>query len=126
MNIQAHKNQLILIAPHLISNIIKFNKSGQPEITIACEKISHTDDNSLQAKAGKYYLLSIKHNGYGFQKVDPFGIFEGMEKRIEENTKNSVIDFVLVTKIMEAHAGFLIIEEIGEENTDVKYYFPVS
>ena len=114
--IRAHRNQVILLIQHILLNAIRFNKSEKPRLHLNCEKV--------KLKEGDYYRLSITHNGDGFEAKKRGTSFEFNVNPEEKQYNQSAIASIIAAKVMEAHGGFLEIEQNKPGETEVKCYFP--
>ena len=111
--INASKGPMRQLFQNLISNALKYHKSGSsPEVNIRAEE---TDD---------YWAFMIKDNGIG---IDPeysdkiFNIFQRLHGR--EEYSGSGVGLAICKKIVEDHGGTIWVEsEVGKGST---FYFTI-
>ena len=119
--------QLKQLFTNIISNSIKFaRKDVSPEIEISCTVTDSTISNK-SAAGNKYYQLSFKDNGIGFEpefSEKIFGMFQRLEGR--SSYEGTGIGLSIVKKIVENHNGY--VSAIGEKNKGIilNVYLPVS
>jgi two-component system CheB/CheR fusion protein len=83
--IRAHKDLVVLLLHHILSNAIKHINSQNPVMNVHCKK---TDK-------GDYYQMSISFQADGFE--------------------SSSIAMVIATRVMETHEGYMETEQIDDE-----------
>jgi PAS domain S-box-containing protein len=96
---------------NLISNGIKYSQKGvPPEINITCEEVQPDE-----TKAKKYWKISVKDNGIGFEQKYEHKIFE-LFQRLHGKTDfaGTGIGLAICKKIIENHKGFIkVASEVG-------------
>jgi PAS domain S-box-containing protein len=122
--IRAHKSQLVLLLHHMVYNIIKFNQSEIPVISISCHKKNIKKDEFKDIKGGDYYMLTIHHNGAALDNQATDTTAESFEKLNENSYKGYSMVLPIATKIMEVHGGFLTIENNTDKESSLKCFFP--
>jgi len=90
--IRAHKDLVVLLLQHILSNAIKNTNSPKPVFHVHCKR---TDK-------GAYYEMSISFQADGFDK--------------------SSIAMVIASRVMEAHEGYLEKEQKGNETLIKCYF----
>lgn len=121
-DIRVIKFQFSQLLFNLISNSIKYSKSGTvPFIEISSEKVdmANYDDTKLPAE-GNYFLITVRDNGIGFenqyaQKI--FDLFQRLHTR--DQYLGTGIGLSIVRKIVNIHKGF--IRASGKPNKGAKF-----
>lgn len=119
------KVQLRQLFSNLIANAIKYSREGvNPEITIACQKITGID---ALATDQPYHKITISDNGIGMDgshlsKI--FTIFQRLHMR-EEYSGNG-IGLAICKKIMENHHGKIDVESVQGQGSTFNLYFPIT
>ena len=102
-------SQLRQIFQNLIGNSLKFSKEDvAPEINVSCERISQKSINSETSEDGKFYRITVKDNGIGFDEsyLDKiFVIFQSLNER--NKYEGTGIGLAIVKKIIEKHNGII-------------------
>ena len=102
-------SQLRQIFQNLIGNSLKFSKEEvSPEINISCERIAQKSINSQTSADGKFYRITVKDNGIGFDEnyLDKiFVIFQSLNER--NKYEGTGIGLAIVKKIIEKHNGII-------------------
>lgn len=122
--IKAHEKQVELLILQLLNNVLRFNRSERPFVKITCRKMQ-VEKNKMMGEGGTFFELSITHNGHGFY-ADMEKIVSAYETGKENNLQGQGIAPIVAAKIMEAHAGFLVVENDGESGSVIKCYFPAE
>lgn len=114
---------------NLLSNALKFSRADQaPHITINSEIVSGTDINETGIdKNQKYYHISVKDNGIGFDPEYNEVIFQ-VFKRLhgKDEYQGTGIGLAIVKKIVENHAGIIRASGKVGEGAVFDMYFPVG
>lgn len=121
--IRAHEDQLFLLLYHLVDNAIKFNKNHPPVVHIDCQKVSTEGDPNIKDEKW-FYRLSITDNGIGIAIPDIDKTFRLFERLNGNEYKGSGLGLAVVHKIMDAHAGFIIVDSTVDNGSSFKCYFP--
>ncbi len=100
---------------NLISNSLKFAKSGIPSIIIIkANAIKDKDMNFLKDKSlSQYHKITVEDNGIGFSSTYNQDIFKVFHRLHSKQYSGSGIGLSICKKIAEANGGF--IEAIGKE-----------
>jgi PAS domain S-box-containing protein len=107
--IQAIPLQMSQLFANLISNALKFSKTGVPPVlTISAEKLSPAEASShLNLEVNKpYYLLQVRDNGIGFKQEHAgqiFNIFQRLHGKTEYS--GTGIGLAMCKKIADNHGG---------------------
>lgn len=116
---------------NLINNAIKFTEEDKkPKVQINFEIISKTEFRQLfneNPPKSKYYLISVKDNGIGFDEkyLDKiFTIFQRLHGKNE--FQGTGIGLALCRKIMENHEGFITAQSKTGEGATFFLTFPVN
>ncbi|OGR44656.1 MAG: hypothetical protein A2X35_04945 [Elusimicrobia bacterium GWA2_61_42] len=102
---------------NLITNAIKYNKSGAPRVEIAAEKF------------GEYYWkFSVKDNGIGIPSQyyeDIFKMFKRLHSRVEFGGGTGA-GLTIVKKIVEEHAGKIWVESVEGKGSVFYFIIPAD
>jgi signal transduction histidine kinase len=127
--IRGEEGQLGQLFQNLISNALKFHKVGQaPEIRIQATTLQRSELPSEIAHfspASRYYRISVKDNGIGFDpkyKEKIFQIFQRLHNRDEYD--GTGIGLAIVSKIMENHQGYILADSRMGEGASFNLFFP--
>ncbi|AWA30200.1 hybrid sensor histidine kinase/response regulator [Flavobacterium magnum] len=103
------QSQLRQVMQNLIGNSLKFSKPDiAPVITITSECVTEKDCDATDCEKGKYYRISVKDNGIGFDQnyVDKiFTIFQRLHHR--DAYEGTGIGLAIAKKIIEKHNGLI-------------------
>jgi two-component system CheB/CheR fusion protein len=122
--------QMTQLFHNLIGNALKFSISGRhPEITILSQIADEKEISDLPQlkKKQRYYHITVKDNGIGF---DPhfaeqiFVIFQRLNER--EDYEGTGIGLALCKKIANFHEGHIYAEAIEKEGATFHIYLPAS
>lgn len=112
--IQADASQLVQLFQNLISNAIKFRKTGvKPVISITAKNL------------GKFHRICVEDNGIGISmeyKDRIFQIFQRLHTR--DKYPGTGIGLAICKKIVERHGGQIWVDSAVGEGT--KFYFTIS
>jgi len=129
--IRGHQMQVRQAFQNLVSNALKFNKTGTtPDITITCKKVQGKDlslNVSFQEKQKDFYLLEVRDKGIGFDQEDAERVFN-VFTRLHGNSeyKGSGVGLSIVRKVAENHNGYAMANSEAGKGTCVQVLFPVS
>ncbi|MES2590725.1 MAG: response regulator [Bacteroidota bacterium] len=107
-----------LLFQHLINNSLKFsNKNVEPVIRISA-KMSTPDEVADKLKVNKYWRISVKDNGVGFEQQYAEQIFS-MFKRLHGNSEYSGtgVGLSICKKIIEVHHGYISTKSVPDKGT---------
>ena len=121
---------------NLISNAIKFTKSGStPHVLIDSRKVSFSDSEKNEAglppqmllAKKEYCHITVKDNGIGFDPQYSERIFEVFQRlHGKSEFEGTGIGLAIVKKIVENHKGFIVAKgEVGKGAT-FNIYIPVT
>ncbi|MDQ3278418.1 MAG: PAS domain-containing protein [Bacteroidota bacterium] len=116
--VNGYKRQLQQLFQNLISNAIKYSKVDvPPTIDIRAEEVEKT--------ATRYYRISVKDNGIGFDPVYADKIFQ-MFARLHGRAEYSGtgVGLSIVKKVVENHNGLIAVESEVNEGSVFKIYLP--
>ncbi|MEP6683843.1 MAG: ATP-binding protein [Parafilimonas sp.] len=123
--IPGHKDYLYILFYNLFDNGFKFNAADLPEIIVTCEKIVSGGQHELM-QGNKYYKVTVKDNGIGFDSNDAERIFTMFEKLHDKKYKGSGTGLTIARKIMNAHDGFISAESEDGKSASFHCFFPVQ
>lgn len=111
--IKGNHVQMIQLFQNLISNGIKFQGEGNPEINIDCRK------------KGDFFLFRIQDNGIGIKGVNKNKIFD-MFKRLhtKEEFDGTGIGLATCKKIVERHGGKIWVESKPGQGSTFHFTMP--
>lgn len=125
--LEAIPSQMMQVFTNLISNAIKFRKSGiDPVIKIECKKIDNTEKIKYQLPTGAdFYKITFEDNGIGFEaeyasKI--FQIFQRLHGRAAYS--GSGIGLAICKKIIDNHHGILFAESEPGQYTKFTMILP--
>ncbi|MCE3260138.1 MAG: chemotaxis protein CheR, partial [Bacteroidetes bacterium] len=127
--VQVIPYQLYLLLQHLISNSLKFNSPNRPpriEVTAEVLKGDSITVKGLPQKK-KYYHISVRDNGIGFEPKFNERIFEVFQRlHTKDDYEGTGIGLAICKKIAENHKGF--IKASGRENEGAVFdiYMPAK
>ncbi len=113
---------------NLIGNSLKYSRPGiNPEIRISCEETDAAEYPSSKIKdVKKYYKISVKDNGLGFDQQyaeDIFILFFRLHPKSE--FAGSGIGLSICKKIVENHNGFITAQGIPGYGSVFSFFLPV-
>lgn len=122
--VKASKVQMRQLFSNLISNAIKYSKTGIPPIIEIHQEENLDDEKSNQNT--KFVKVQIKDNGIGMEEnhlLKIFIIFQRLHARNEYSGNG--IGLAICKKIMENHSGNISVESTLNEGTTFNLYFPI-
>ena len=123
--IPASKVQMRQLFSNLISNAIKYSKSGiPPEICISAAITGFVDPHNPERK---FHHIRFQDNGIGMDKMylnKIFTIFQRLHMRNEYSGNG--IGLAICKKIMENHMGSIDVESTPGEGSIFNLYFPIK
>jgi PAS domain S-box-containing protein len=128
--IQGYRRQLQQLFQNLISNALKYHKSGEaPEIDITATMVTAAEAGAPVSvnPENKYHLIEVKDKGIGFEQKYADKIFN-VFTRLHGNAeyKGTGVGLSIVRKVMENHEGFIRAESVPGEGSSFKVYFPAD
>jgi signal transduction histidine kinase len=119
--------QFTQVILNLVSNSIKFVKSGHPIIIeIDCEKIEGKKTGIEILDDNKHYShISFSDNGIGFDQQYDKKIFEVFQRlHSKEDYKGTGIGLAIVKRIIENHEGIISASSAFNEGATFDIYIP--
>ena len=95
---------------NLINNSLKYSKADSaPEIKISCKKVIAADEELISKNTkDKYYKITFKDNGIGFEQEYAEKIFVLFNRLHNKNEyQGTGIGLAICKKIVENHRGFI-------------------
>ena len=125
--INGNVTQLQQLFQNILSNAIKFRRENvPPEISVSTEKVTGKSlDFENINPAQKYYEISIKDNGIGFddQYLDKiFSIFQRLHGRNEY--EGTGIGLAICEKVVSNHQGYITAHGEKGKGAEFKIYLP--
>jgi signal transduction histidine kinase len=115
-------SQMYQLFQNLISNAIKFCKDDcQPSIEVSCNILNKRENE----EDGKFYEITIKDNGIGFNPLyadDIFMVFKRLHSHHE--FEGTGIGLSICKKIVEKHAGTISAESKQNEGSTFRIILP--
>lgn len=116
-------HQLLL---NLITNALKFQGNGQPQIRIKQVPLTDEVAKALGLPTLKYTVISVSDNGIGFDpkyKDKIFGMFQRLHGRSQY--AGTGIGLTIVKKIIENHRGYIDVQSEPGRGTTFRVALPV-
>lgn len=113
---------------NIIGNAIKYHRSGnQPHIKITQEKVDSNEIVGGPETGTKYWRISIKDNGIGFEPKYENVIFDLFQRlHGKDEYEGTGIGLAICKKIMHNHHGFIKAEGKPGEGATFHIYVPVE
>jgi signal transduction histidine kinase len=117
--------QFQLVFCHLFDNAIKFRKKDHPLVVfVEAEKISKPTDTGKRTK--KYWRISVRDNGQGFDPKYSLRVFEVFQKlHNPTDFPGSGVGLSICKKVVENHDGQIVAKSMVNEGCEVSFYLPV-
>lgn len=112
---------------NLISNSLKYSKAGvSPDIKITCKKVTAADEELIPKNTkDKYYKISFKDNGIGFEQEYAEKIFVLFNRLHNKNEyEGTGIGLAICKKIAENHRGFIFATGKPDVGSTFTVYLP--
>lgn len=129
--IKGYRRQIQQLFQNLISNSIKYSKSGvPPKITIRAKEVEADEFNMLFKDArvsGKFHLIEVKDNGIGFEpqySEQIFGIFQRLHDKKEY--AGTGVGLAIARKVVDNHNGHIFAEAEPGKGAVFKIFLPVE
>ena len=117
--VQGYRRQLQQLFQNLISNSLKYSKTGvPPRINITAEQ--------TQSNGKRYHVIKVKDNGIGFEQQYEDKIFQ-MFSRLHGKSEYSGtgVGLSIAKKVVENHHGFIRVQSESGEGSTFEIYLPV-
>lgn len=108
--IKGYRRQLAQLFQNLISNALKYTKTGvQPVVTITVKEVDKENaPPRFTASSENYYCIEVKDNGIGFNQEDAERIFNVFTRlHAKDQYSGTGIGLSIVKKVVENHQGFV-------------------
>lgn len=118
--------QLYQLFLNLISNSIKFSKSGEiPIIRIESRSAMPSElPEELIVKNKKYCRITVTDNGVGFEQAEASRIFEVFHRLSPDQTPGTGLGLAIVKKVVQNHDGLVIAEGTPNVGATFIIYLP--
>jgi two-component system, chemotaxis family, CheB/CheR fusion protein len=116
--------QIHQVFQNLIGNALKFTNGKKPDIKIAERQIDKELAEELKIKPERYYCVSVKDNGIGFENVYKDKIFGIFQRLNGNNYEGTGIGLAICKKIVENHNGHITAKGKLGEGTEVFVLLP--
>jgi signal transduction histidine kinase len=110
--IRGHRRQLQQLFQNLISNAIKYSKTGvPPEVHISGRTVNINEQNipfNIESSGKQYVLFEVKDNGIGFSPEHAeriFNVFTRLHGRGEY--AGSGVGLSIAEKVVQNHGGYI-------------------
>jgi PAS domain S-box-containing protein len=129
--IQGHHRQLQQAFQNLISNSLKYRKTGiAPQIKIRCSRIRGNETGlrlSGEESQKIFYSITVQDNGIGFEQQDAERIFN-VFTRLHGNAefRGTGIGLSIVRKVVENHNGHIWAESTPGEGATFNVLLPAE
>ncbi len=108
------ESQIKQVWVHLISNAIKYNRSGRPEVTISV------------AQKNDLWVFSIQDNGIGIEARDSDRIFQIFQRlHVRHEYSGTGIGLAVCRKIIQQHEGDIWLESEPGEGSVFSFSLPI-
>ncbi len=126
--IEAIPGQMRQVFQNLISNSLKFTRSGvRPEITIRGERIAENSLKAETAEDGNYCRISVSDNGIGFNEKYISKIFTIFQRlNAKEAFEGTGIGLAIAKKIVDKHSGLITARSKEDEGTTFILILPLQ
>jgi PAS domain S-box-containing protein len=126
--ISANRGQIRQVFQNIISNALKFVRSEEsPVIGISSRRIREKSFTSHEDKNGRYYLISIRDNGIGFDKKYAENIFYLFERlNSKDDYEGTGIGLAIAKKIIDKHHGLITAESIPGQGSVFHIILPAE
>lgn len=117
--VQGYRRQLQQLFQNLISNSLKYSKTGvPPQINITAEQVS--------TNGKTYHVIRVVDNGIGFEQQYEDKIFQ-MFSRLHGKSEYSGtgVGLSIVKKVVENHNGYIQVKSTSGEGSTFEIYLPV-
>lgn len=126
--IEAVPGQIRQVFQNLISNALKFSKSGEnPVIDVKATRVKEKSPDAAEDERGEYTRIVVKDNGIGFdeQFLDRiFTIFQRLHTR--EKYEGTGIGLAITKKIIDNHNGLITARSKEHEGSSFILILPVK
>jgi len=126
--IDAIPGQMRQVFQNIISNALKFTRTGQkPLIKVECARIKERKLSSVTYEAGRFIRIKISDNGIGFDEQFRDKIFTIFQRlHTKQQFEGTGIGLAICKKIIDKHNG--LISAHGRENEGATFIIilPVS
>lgn len=126
--ILVNKGLIRQVFQNIISNALKFSTPGKaPVIAISSKQIREKSFDSLEDANGRYWLISIKDNGIGFDEKylnHIFALFERLNPK--DAYEGSGIGLAIAKKIIDKHNGLITATSIEGDGAEFKIILPTE
>lgn len=124
--IDVYPGQIQQALQNILSNAIKFRRSGQAPVILISNKRVSSEEAGLPGASLMYDLIEIRDNGIGFSKDESekiFDVFTRLHNRAQYS--GTGVGLSIVRKVMDNHRGF--VKAIGEPGKGATFqlFFPV-
>jgi len=124
--INAISSQFVQLFVNLISNALKFKKTGiSPFISINSSLVTITPPDNKEAKPQNYHLIVIKDNGIGIDeefKDKAFQLFSRLHA--QEDYPGTGAGLTICKKIVQNHNGFIELYSEPNNGTEFRIHLP--
>ncbi|HEY1009191.1 MAG TPA: ATP-binding protein [Daejeonella sp.] len=119
--------QIRQLFANLITNSLKFSRSGHSlQIGIESEIVTAESDSFIP-DSGEFHRISVIDNGIGFQSAYNEKIFEVFQRLHSRDAyEGTGIGLSICKKIMENHQGFIRAEGFENKGATFHLYFPTQ
>ncbi len=127
--INGHPEQLKLLFKNLLDNALKFTRPGIAPLINITLHVADSNELGQEIQTGrKYYCITIKDNGLGFDNKmadKMFGIFRQLHTE-RDGYAGKGTGLAICQRIMSNHKGRIIAHGFPGSGATFKLYFPVG
>ena len=129
--IKGHQRQLQQAFHNLIGNALKYCKTGHaPEIIISGNEVIGRDINlhlSSEEQQKKFYEISVRDNGIGFEQEDAERIFNVFTRLFGNSEyKGTGVGLSIVRKVIDNHNGYIVAQSEPGKGSTFKVFLPAE
>jgi len=129
--IKGHQRQLQQAFHNLIGNALEYCKTGHaPEIIISGNEVIGRDINlhlSSEEQQKKFYEISVRDNGIGFEQEDAERIFNVFTRLFGNSEyKGTGVGLSIVRKVIDNHNGYIVAQSEPGKGSTFKVFLPAE
>jgi PAS domain S-box-containing protein len=126
-DLEVNRGQIRQVFQNIISNALKFSKRNQaPEISISARQVLEKSVDSPEDPKGKYWMISIRDKGIGFDEQYASNIFALFERLHSKDIYDGTgIGLAIAKKIIEKHNGSIQVKSQQGKGSEFLIILPV-
>ena len=126
--IEVNRGQIRQVFQNILSNALKFSKNYVPPvITVSAVRVRDKAFDAVPAGNGKYYRITIKDNGIGFDQKYVSNVFSLFERlNTKDKYEGTGIGLAVAKKIIEKHNGLISARSTAGVGSEFIIILPVA